>query len=122
MGMCYSYHTTGHALGVFESLSFIRKGLLHKETAEPPEPWSQCLSPPQDWLCRNVETLRSIGKKFRAQMKIADGTVGPLPPVLKEWEFVYFCLGRSVSDIEKLRGGKILRLEEWDQHHYPTGR
>ena len=27
--MCYSYHTTGHAHGIFESFSFIHTGHAH---------------------------------------------------------------------------------------------
>ena len=43
------------------------------------------LVPPQGWLNDNLDDLRHFGMVKHKKMKIEDGVIGPLPPVLNPW-------------------------------------
>ena len=69
------------------------------------------MSPPQVWLNDNVNTLRHFGMEKRQEMNIAEGVIGPLPPVLRPWEFLKWCMGKTTAEIEAERGTVIPRLQ-----------
>ena len=80
--------------------------------------------PPHVWLNDNLRYLRHFGEVKRNEMKIKDNVIGPQPPVLKPWEWLCWCMGKSIREIEDVGGSRRQspRLLEFDAFHYPNGR
>ena len=83
--------------------------------------WRTCH--PQAWLNANLAAIRQVGSGIRKKLKIRDGTIGPLAPVLEnDGQFLYFCAGRPCDEIQRLGHRPVERLEEWANFHYQNGR